>query len=409
MTVLSLTIKSMLSRKMSVVLLMISIALSTMLFIGVQKIKISAKKSFSNSISGTDVIVGARSGDVQLLMYTVFRQGRPVANMSWDSVMRIQSHPQVAWLVPLSLGDSHRGYPVLGTNRDYFEQYKYGNKQSLRVSAGRIFEDSFDVVIGSAVANALNYHLGQALFLTHGTAVGAGAIHTRYPFQVVGILAPTGTPVDNTIHVPLAGITAIHSPHAQDNATVTTGDGMPQSVTGCLIGLTSRFSIFSFQQTITNWPHEPLMAIIPGLTLSTLWHSIRTIDDALLIITVVVAFIACIGLLLGLFLALQQRTHELAILRMMGAHPWQLSVMLIMESMMITTVGVVLGGGLMVGVGYAIKPILEARMGLILSFSTITASEWMFAGVILMVGLLTSLIPAMLVYQKGKHKGCISI
>ena len=123
-----LTIHSLLNRKLPSALLIISIAISGMLLIGVQKIKDSAKQGFSHSISGTDLIVGARSGSIQLLLYTVFRQGQPIANMSWDSIQNIQQLPTVEWVIPISLGDSHRGFPVVGTTRTYFDHYKYQKK-----------------------------------------------------------------------------------------------------------------------------------------------------------------------------------------------------------------------------------------------------------------------------------------
>ena len=104
MSLFKLTTKSIWNRKLTNGLLILSIALSTCLFIGVHKIKLSAKKSFSHSISGTDLIIGARSGDIQLLLYTVFRQGKPIANMSWDSVTNIEKNKNVKWLVPISLG-----------------------------------------------------------------------------------------------------------------------------------------------------------------------------------------------------------------------------------------------------------------------------------------------------------------
>ncbi|RAP24691.1 peptide ABC transporter permease [Candidatus Marinamargulisbacteria bacterium SCGC AG-343-K17] len=413
MSLFKLTIKSIFSRKLTSLLLIISIGISTMLFIGVQKIKLSAKKSFSHSISGTDLIVGARSGDIQLLLYTVFRQGKPIANMSWESKKKIQALPNVKWLVPLSLGDSHRGYPVLGTNTDYFKHYKYGNKKTLTFNKGTKFNQPFDAVLGSEIAKKLNYTLNDTIVLSHGMAKGNLPIHKNRVFTIVGILKPTGTPVDKTVHVSLEGISAIHINWNNESKNkienLDTMDLTPQSITGCLIGLKSKFSIFTIKQKITNWEAEPLMAIIPGLTLSTLWQSISTIDTAFLIITIAVTLIAFLGLLLGLFMSLKERKNELSILRIMGAHPSQLSIMLILESIIITASGVIFGGLLMIIIGHIIKPILETRMGLILSFNTISTSDIYFGFGIIIFGIITSLIPAILAYKKGQHKGFISI
>jgi len=412
MSLLTLTLKSMISRKLTSALLILSISISTMLFIGIQKITDGAKKSFSHSLSGTDLIIGARSGDIQLLMYTVFRQGKPVANMSWDSVMAIKANKNVQWLVPISLGDSHKHFPVLGTNEAYFNHYQYGNKINLKLAKGRPFKRPFEAVIGSQVAKKLNYSLGQNIHLSHGMSKGNLPVHQQHPFQITGILKPTGTPVDKTIHVPLEGITAIHLNWNAQKTKALNIDKLnltPSSITGCLVGLTSKFSIFSFQQTITQWEKEPLMAIIPGVTLAQLWRNMSTIDTAFFIVTFGVTIIAFIGLLLGLFLSLQQRKNELAILRLMGAHPRQLSMMLLLESTIITVLSVILGGVLTRIIGWFMHPILEERLGLILNTLAITSTDIYFSLSMVGCGIFIGFIPAVLAYKTGKKEGFISI
>ena len=411
MSLLNLVLKSLASRKLITALLILSIGLSSSLLIGVQKIKQSAKQSFSQSISGTDLIVGARSGDIQLLMYSVFRQGQAVANMSWVSVESIRDFPQVDWLVPISLGDSHKGYPVLATTRGYFDHYRYAQKKALSLKQGRVFSSPFEIVLGAELAKTLNYNLGDSLYLSHGVSHGHSHLH-KSKFTVVGILASTATPVDKTVHIPLEGMTALHAEDETEFCTHSKlGDqGLrPSSVTACLLGLKSKFSIFSVQRRINDWPDEALMAIIPGVSLARLWSSMRTIDSAFFIITILVTIIAFIGLLLVLFMSLQARQRELAILRTLGAHPSQLFLMLSLESLIITGTGVLLGLGFMSGLGQVLGPILEERLGLILSLSTFSSTELYLALAIIGVGGVTSLIPAALAYRKGKGEGFISL
>jgi putative ABC transport system permease protein len=405
MSLIKLTIKSMFSRRLSSCLLIGSIALSSMLLIGVQKIKISAKQSFSQSISGTDLIVGARSGDIQLLMYTVFRQGTPVANMSWDSFKIIQNDPTIAWAVPISLGDSHRGFPVLGTTPSYFDYYRYRNYQSLEFEQGTRFSETFDVVLGADIAKQLNYELGDTLYFSHGLAQTKLPLHKQSPFRVVGILKPTGTPVDKTAHISVEGMTALHLDLSDKNHQ----DLTPKSITSCLIGLTSKFSLFNTQRRITNWSSEALMAIIPGVALSRLWNTISIVDHAFFIVTLFVVIIAFIGLLLALFMSLNQRKRELAILRTMGAHPIQLSYMLMLESLFITLLGVLLGIILMITVGVFLKPYLDQKLGLALSFNTISVTELYLVIGIIIFGLIISVVPAILAYRKGLSEGFISV
>ena len=104
---------------------MLAIAVSIALLLGVEKVRTGARQSFADTISGTDLIVGARSGSLNLLLYSVFRIGNATNNITWESYQDIAARPEVAWIVPLSLGDSHRGFRVLGTTPDYFQHYKY--------------------------------------------------------------------------------------------------------------------------------------------------------------------------------------------------------------------------------------------------------------------------------------------
>ena len=402
-----LTVKSILSRKFTSILLIASIALSAFLLIGIQKIKYSAKVSFSSSISNTDLIVGPRSGDIQLLLYTVFRKGQAITNMSWQSLKSIQALKQVAWVVPVSLGDSHRNYPVLATTQDYFKYYKYGKKKSLVFKKGRPFKHYNHVVLGFEVAKKLKYSLNDIIYLSHGIGRAHLKTHRDSPFKVVGILKQTGTPVDKTVHISLQGMTAIHLSPAQrkllqEKKTIKHESLTPSSVTSCLVGLKSKFHIFSVQKRITNELKEPLMAIIPGVSLARLWSTISTFDRVLFIVTILVTIITYLGLLLSLTMSLQQRQKELQVLRALGAHPSQLFMLLILESIVVCLGGVLAGIGLMSIGGVVLKPYLEEKWGLILSLNTVTLTELYLAGSIIVFGIIISAIPAYLAYYRVK-------
>ena len=129
MYLITLALKSLRNRKFTALLTIISIALSVALLLGVERVRNDAKLTFTNTISGTDLIVGARSGSVQLLLYSVFRIGNPTNNISWESYQDISSNPLTKWSVPISLGDSHRGFRVMGTVKDYFTHFRYARKK----------------------------------------------------------------------------------------------------------------------------------------------------------------------------------------------------------------------------------------------------------------------------------------
>ena len=208
--VFALAARSLLNRRLTAGLTVLSIAVSVALLVGVDRIRSEAKASFVNTVSGADLIVGARSGPVNLLLYSVFRIGDATSNISWNSYQTIASRPEVAWSIPLSLGDAHRGFRVLGTTGDYFAHYRYGRGQPLEFASGQEFADIADAVIGADVARALDYTVGDSIIVSHGIGDVSFEHHDDMPFRVSGILRRTGTPVDRTVHVTLAAIEAIH-------------------------------------------------------------------------------------------------------------------------------------------------------------------------------------------------------
>ena len=199
--ILRLAWQSLINRKLTAGLTLISIALSVTLLVGVERLRVESKESFAQTISGTDLIVGARSSGIQLLLYSVFRIGNATNNITWESYQDIASLSYVAWSIPISLGDSHRGYRVMGTNSDYFRYFRYARDRGLVLDQGEVFEDLYDAVLGAEVAKGLGYQTGDAIVIAHGANDVSFTRHSDKPFKVVGILEPTGTPVDRTVQV----------------------------------------------------------------------------------------------------------------------------------------------------------------------------------------------------------------
>src|SRR5215475_1483634 len=168
MIVLRLALQSLRNRWVTALLTVLAIAVSVVLLLGVEKIRSGARQSFADTISGTDLIVGARSGNLNLLLYSVFRIGNATNNVTWQSYQDIADRPEVAWIVPLSLGDSHNGFRVLGTTPDYFTHYKFRQGQGLTFRAGKPFSDLYDAVVGAEVAAKLGYKLSDQIVVSHG-------------------------------------------------------------------------------------------------------------------------------------------------------------------------------------------------------------------------------------------------
>jgi putative ABC transport system permease protein len=408
--------RSLLNRRLTVILAIITVALSVLLLVGVERLRSEARNSFANTVSGTDLIVGARTGSVQLLLYSVFRVGNATNNIGWDSYQKLAHNKHVAWTIPVSLGDSHHGFSVLGTTDDYFKYLRYGNNLPLTMRAGAPFVKTHDAVIGAHVASKLGYTLGKKITLTHGSGGGALSEHADQPFTIVGILAPTGTPVDDTVHVSLDGLTAIHEGWESGSASLLASTGVlaadedravppPATITAFYVGLKSRTSIFSYQRTVNQYPDETLMAIMPGVALSELWQLMKIAEQALLIVSGFVLVIGLLGMLTALLTGLNERRREMAILRSVGARAWQIFVLVMGETLLLVSIGIAMGIGLLYMILIACRPILRDVYSLNIAIAAPTPNEWALMAATLLAGFLIGAIPAWRAYRMSLSDG----
>lgn len=416
MFTLKLAFKSLVSRRVTAALTLLAISLSVMLLLGVERIRTETRASFSNTISGTDLIVGARSGSLPLLLYSVFRIGNATNNISWASYQELAADPNVAWTIPISLGDSHRGFRVLGTNGDYFKYFRYARTRALAFAEGRQFEDVFDTVIGAEVADALGYTVGDRIVVDHGIGRIGFASHADKPFQVSGILARTGTPVDRTVHVSLAGIEAIHIDWRSgapvrslrvDADRVRQMNLQPKAITAFLVGLKSRFATFTVQRRINEYRVEPLLAILPGVALQELWSLMRTAETALAAISVFVVATCLIGMVTMLLSSMNERRREMAILRSVGARPLHIFSLFVMESALVSIGGAVVGTILLYAGLLVAQPVIEATHGLFIAIGPPTATEAIYLLAVVAAGTIAGLLPALRAVRLSLADGMI--
>jgi len=410
-----LALASVWNRRVTAALTVTAIALSVAMLLGVEKLRRDARDAFANTISGTDLIVGARSGAVQLLLYSVFRIGDATNNISWQSYRDIASHPRVRWTVPLSLGDSHRGHRVLGTSEAYFEHYRYAGEQTLRFAAGGPFEDVFDAVLGAEVARRLGYALGDPIVVAHGTGSVSFAEHDDKPFRVAGILEPTGTPVDRTVHVSLEGIEAMHvdwrsgappMPGQEISAEEARRmDLSPQAITAFLVGLDSRVAVFAVQRHVNEYRGEPLLAIIPGVALQELWQLIGVAENALRVISAMVVVTGLLGMLTVILSTLEARRREMAVLRSVGARPAHVFGLFVSEAALLGLAGAALGVALMYAAVLALRPFATGAFGLHLPLTALEGSDLALLGLVICAGLLAGTVPALRAYRLSLADG----
>ena len=417
--ILALAVKSLRNRKFTAVLTVLSIALAVMLLLGVERLRSESRESFAATISGTDLVVGARSSPVHLLLFSVFRIGNATNNIRWESYRTLAQRPEVAWTIPLSLGDSHRGFRVLGTTPEYFEHFRFGRDRKLKLAQGRSFEDRHDAVLGADVAVKRGYKSGDSIVIAHGAGDVSFSLHEDHPFRVAGVLERTGTPVDRTVHVTLEGMDAVHAEAAEDafdplaaavrgsadehehHAEIKTDRG----ITAFLVGLKSRGAALSMQRLVNEYSGEPLTAILPGATLLEVWEIVGAAEKTLFAVSALVVVVGLSGMLVALLTSLSERRREMAVLRSVGARPMHVFGLILGEAAFLTLLGIALGIaalflGLLIG-----QPWLESRLGLFIVVGWPSAYEFALMIVVAAAGVLIGLIPAYRIYRYSLADG----
>jgi putative ABC transport system permease protein len=402
----SLAVSSLKNRRKSILLTFFSLLISISVLLGVEHIRQQAKESFSRTVSGVDLIVGAPSGQLNLLLYSVFRMGSPTNSINFKSFQVLQNNQQVEWAIPISLGDSHHGFRVIGTTQDYFTHFRYGKKQPLEFVQGQAFSSLFEVVIGIDVAKEHNYQVGDEIVVAHGVGSVSFKHHDDTPFVVSGILKPTGTPVDKSLHVTLEAIEAIHLSPAKLRQLINDVDAVdlsPNNVTAVMLGLKSKFATFTLQRNINSYADDRLMAILPGVAMSELWSMMANFENLLRVISILVLFASLFGLSTMLLASMDQRKSEIAVLRVLGAGPSVIFSLVLIEALILVSVAII-ASVMTISLTLALLgDWLASEYGLFLSANVLSMEALTAIGIILIASIITSTIPAFEAYKNALH------
>jgi putative ABC transport system permease protein len=410
----TLALRSLRHRRATAVLTVLSIALSVFLLLAIERLREEAREGFAATVSGTDLIVGARTSGVHLLLATVFHVGEAGGGLRWSSYRALGEHPAVAWTVPLTLGDSHRGFRVVGTTQGYFEHYRYGRAIALSVASGTIFGGPHEAVIGTEVARRLGYGPGSTMVLAHGSGDAAFAPHADRPFRVSGVLAATGTPVDRTVLVSLEDIDALHAPEriAQTDdplaAALIAAEPSAEAartITAFLVGLRARSQALSMQRAVSTFPDEPLTAILPATTLQEVWALVSVAEQALRAVSIMAVVVGLAGMLVALLTGIAERRREMSILRSVGARPSQVFALVAGEAAALTLAGVIVGAFVLHVALPLARPWLASRIGLVVGGVWPSILEWQLMALVFVAGSLVGIIPAWRLYRHSVADG----
>lgn len=411
---LSLLLKSMRSRIIPTSLVTISLMASMVLLLSIERIQQGAEEGFNQSISGVDAIIGPRSSSLELVLYTVFHLGRPTNNITTKTINDVKQRSDISWLVPIALGDSHRGYRVIATEPNYFQHIRYGNNQSLTFSEGAPFTELSEATLGSDVAKKLNYSVGSEIQITHGSIESIASKHDDFSFTVTGVLNKTGTPIDQAIFLDLKGYELLHlgwksgkkvfSLEDIDLSSLPPDALNPKTVTAAFVGLKSKLTIFNFSKNIREYPEEAISAVIPGIALSELWSIVGLVDKGFQLLSWIIIAISLIAMVTLIIASLDNRKQEMTIYRANGASPKFLAAMVVYESLVIGLVAIIGAIILVTAVTYFATSQLNLALGISPSFKWISLDEIKVFSIILLSGASSSLIPAAMVFRKNLHQ-----
>ncbi|MFT4940026.1 MAG: putative ABC transport system permease protein [Paraglaciecola sp.] len=406
-----LTVSSLLSRKLMAALTIISIGVSVFVLLSVEHIKTEVRGNFQRTVSGVDLIVGSRTSQLNLLLYSVFRIGNPSNNLSWNSYQEIIANKDVSWSLPFSLGDSHKGYAVLGTTPDYFEYFKFADKQKLSFADGQAFERLYQVVLGAEVAKLLGYKMGDEIIVSHGSGKVSFTHHDKHPFTVTGILSATGTPIDQTLHLPFAAIDVIHEGAAFDNLALNDSRIAPRdgdAVSAVLLGVTNKLSVLRLQRKINQYDKEPLVAVLPGLALMQLWQIMERVEISLSIVSALILFAALLGMITMLLASMAEREREIAVLRALGARPSVIILLVESEAILLTFSGCILAYFSLWLTLFLGQSFLQQEYGLFIQTLSLNWQVGRYIAGATIIAALLALIPAYISYHRSLLKGLIS-
>lgn len=408
-----LTYKSIKNRKFTSLLCVLSIALSVTLFLGIERIRNGAREGFTNTISKTDLIVGAKGGPLQLLLYTVFHIGGAVNNIKMSTYEEIKNNRLVEWSIPISLGDAYNGHRVVATDENFFLHYRFRGDKSVEFSSGSIPTDTFDVVLGSEVAKKFNLKIGDPIVLSHGLSAESIMSHDSTPFHIKGIAAKTLTPIDTAVFINLYGMEAMHIgwetgvPSGEEiNPDRFKKENIQiNQLTSFMVKLKSRIAVLKMRREIDLYEKEPIMAIIPALALQEMWQTIGYVEQILFLVSLCVLLVGVLSILISLYTSINERRREMAILRSLGASSRHIFGLLIYESSFLVLLGCIAGVASLYGVLIFVKPWLESNFSVYLEVQPLSITEWYYLGGIFVAGTLAGLIPAIKAYMNSLQDG----
>lgn len=400
--------KSLKQNSFSAFLSILAVAVSVLLILLVNGIYINSQKAFLLDQLNLNAVVGARSSGTQLVMNAFYHMDVSPGNISYKQFQELKNEKGVELAIPYALGDNYFGYRVVGTNDDIFNLPILKDGQ-LQMEMGRKFKsDKFEAVFGSHAANHLKIKLGDQISSFHGVVYNPDEKHEQ-SFEVVGILKPTQTPLDQVILIPLDAFykTDGHVLRKEGEVIETKENEMIndeyKELSAVLLKISNPFAIFALKQKINQFGKTATFATLPEI-IPEILEKVGWGVLVLEYVSYLVIFIAGLVILVGIYNGLSQRTSEFAVLRALGASRSFIFFRIIGESELIVLLGMLFGTIMYIISFHLIKSYFYQMTGVYLSFSEIPLLYYWLPALLLGVGFIAGVIPAIKIYRTDVNK-----
>ena len=422
MNIFKLSIKNIISKPLnsilSLALLILGIGIISLLL----QLNSLIKTQMDNNLKGIDMVVGAKGSPLQLILSAVYHIDSPTGNISVEDAEEIKNNRMVGSSIDLLYGDNYKGYRIVGTEDKFLDLY------NAKIKDGKKWNAPFEVVVGAKIYSKLNINLDDELISSHGLRE-TGEAHVNQPFKVVGLLEPSNSVVDQLIITSPQSIWDLHDEHDHDDEDHEEHDNKDhdehehdhddedhdeqehdhddedhdehehgdKEITAMLIKFKSPMNIIQFPRQINE--NTNLQAAVPSYEISRLFKLFGFGIETLTYLAYLIILVSGFSLFINLFNSMRERKYEMALIRTLGASRSQLSVMVIFESLILTISGFLLG--LLVsrlGVMF-VSSLMEESLNYSLSSLYILNEEFWLLGLSILIGLISSLIPAIQVYK----------
>lgn len=382
MRVLQLAWKNLWHRPLSALLSIILTALAILLVTVVLQVSNQTEQRFLRNVAGIDMVIGAKGSPLQLILSSVYHIDNPTGNINYARAQRYMRNPMVDKAIPLSYGDSYRGYRIVGTTTDYVTHY------GVELEKGNLFQEDMEVVLGAKVAERLNLTIGGHFHGTHGMEEKDDEhVHEGHSYHVVGVLKESQTVLDQLILCNMASVWAVHKEEA-DSAKPSEKD-----ITAVLLSFRNPMGqmILPRQVNAENGMQAALPAIEVNRMLNLMGVGIQTLRS----LAYLIMLLAGLSVFFSMLNALKERKYELALLRTLGARPWHLMGLLLVEGLLVVIVGFLTGLVMSRLTLWVLSLTFEEQFQFVLNPWNVAPAEWGLLGGTLILGLLASFLPAL--------------